>query len=77
MSGCMNGLSTVNIELTTRCSKSCWMCGRRKVEPAPLDMDFCWHINSPVPPSQIDGVGIGGRQAYGPVGCERFVVNDR
>lgn len=28
----MNGLTTVNIELTSRCSKSCWMCGRRKLE---------------------------------------------
>jgi len=28
----MNGLSTVNIELTSRCCKSCWMCGRRKLE---------------------------------------------
>lgn len=27
-----NGLTTVNIELTTRCNKNCWMCGRRKVE---------------------------------------------
>lgn len=27
-----NGLTTVNIELTTRCNKDCWMCGRRKIE---------------------------------------------
>ena len=27
-----NGLTTVNIELTSRCNKNCWMCGRRKVE---------------------------------------------
>lgn len=26
------GLSTINIELTNRCNKKCWMCGRRKVE---------------------------------------------
>lgn len=26
------GLTTVNIELTSRCNKNCWMCGRRKVE---------------------------------------------
>lgn len=26
------GLSNINIELTSRCNKSCWMCGRRKVE---------------------------------------------
>ena len=27
-----NGLTTVNIELTSRCNKKCWMCGRRKIE---------------------------------------------
>lgn len=26
------GLSTINIELTSRCNKNCWMCGRRKVD---------------------------------------------
>ena len=26
------GLSNVNIELTSRCNKSCWMCGRRRIE---------------------------------------------
>ncbi len=42
-----NGLTTVNIELTSRCNKNCWMCGRRKVDreyPALAnqyqDMDF-------------------------------------
>ncbi len=29
---CFNGLSTVNIELTSRCNKNCWMCGRRKID---------------------------------------------
>lgn len=28
----MNGLGTVNVELTSRCNKKCWMCGRRKLE---------------------------------------------
>lgn len=27
-----NSLTTVNIELTSRCNKNCWMCGRRKVD---------------------------------------------
>ncbi len=27
-----NGLTTINIELTNRCNKSCWMCGRRKID---------------------------------------------
>jgi len=26
------GLTNINIELTSRCNKKCWMCGRRKVE---------------------------------------------
>ena len=26
------GLANVNVELTSRCNKNCWMCGRRKVE---------------------------------------------
>jgi MoaA/NifB/PqqE/SkfB family radical SAM enzyme len=43
----LNGLVNINVELTSRCNKSCWMCGRRKVEqdyPELLleydDMDF-------------------------------------
>lgn len=28
----LGGLSTINVELTQRCNKACWMCGRRKIE---------------------------------------------
>jgi len=28
----MIGLNVVNIELTSRCNKACWVCGRRKIE---------------------------------------------
>nr|MCK4929850.1 SPASM domain-containing protein [Nanoarchaeota archaeon] len=28
----LNGLSTVNVELTSRCNKNCWCCGRRRIE---------------------------------------------
>ena len=28
----MNGLTNINIELSSRCNKNCWMCGRRKIE---------------------------------------------
>ncbi|NDV22217.1 radical SAM/SPASM domain-containing protein [Desulfovibrio sp. JC022] len=28
----LNGLGTINLELTSRCNKNCWMCGRRKVD---------------------------------------------
>ena len=27
-----NGLTTVNVELTSLCNKNCWMCGRRRIE---------------------------------------------
>lgn len=26
------GLTTINVELTDMCNKSCWMCGRRRIE---------------------------------------------
>lgn len=32
MSGAFNGLTTVNVELTSFCNKDCWMCGRRKID---------------------------------------------
>lgn len=32
MDQCFNGLTTVNVELTSRCNKNCWMCGRRKID---------------------------------------------
>ena len=32
MDKCFNGLTTVNVELTSRCNKNCWMCGRRKID---------------------------------------------
>lgn len=27
-----DGLTTVNVELSSRCNKNCWMCGRRKID---------------------------------------------
>lgn len=32
MSNCFNGLYCVHLELTSRCNKNCWMCGRRKMD---------------------------------------------
>ena len=32
MNKLFNGLSVVNVELTSRCDKNCWMCGRRKMD---------------------------------------------
>ncbi len=28
----LHGLGNVNVELTSRCNKSCWMCGRRDID---------------------------------------------
>ena len=32
MNTCFNGLCCIHLELTSRCNKSCWMCGRRKID---------------------------------------------
>ncbi len=32
MSKCFNGLYCIHLELTSRCNKNCWMCGRRKID---------------------------------------------
>lgn len=29
---CFNGLYCIHLELTSRCNKDCWMCGRRKID---------------------------------------------
>src|SRR5512146_201145 len=34
----MNGLASINIELTSRCNKACWCCGRRKIEKEHPDL---------------------------------------
>lgn len=54
----LNGLGTINIELTSRCNKNCWMCGRRKVdrdypdlalEYGDMDFDLLGHIAGQIP----------------------------
>lgn len=32
MNACFNGLYCIHLELTSRCNKNCWMCGRRKID---------------------------------------------
>ena len=32
MANCFNGLYCVHLELTSRCNKNSWMCGRRKID---------------------------------------------
>lgn len=58
----MNGLSTINIELTSRCNKNCWMCGRRKIdrdypelalEYGDMDFDLLRRIAPQVPPGIV------------------------
>lgn len=38
----MNGLSSINVELTSRCQKSCWCCGRRKIEREHPEIAEAW-----------------------------------
>ena len=38
----MNGLGTVNVELTSRCNKDCWCCGRRKREREDPSVKFSY-----------------------------------
>ena len=53
----MNGLGFLNIELTSRCNKKCWMCGRRKLERdypelcnwGDMDKDLVMEISRQVP----------------------------
>jgi len=54
-----NGLTTVNVELTNRCNKACWMCGRRKrdkgfpelaLEYADMDFSLVKSIARQLPP---------------------------
>lgn len=42
----MNGLASINIELTNRCNKQCWICGRRKREAkgAVYNRDIHWDM---------------------------------
>lgn len=56
------GLANINIELTSRCNKSCWICGRRRIEkeypelvPEYGDMDFALikEIAAQIPPHVV------------------------
>lgn len=58
----LSGLSTINIELTSRCNKNCWMCGRRKIdrdypelakEYGDMDFDLVAKIASQLPPNIV------------------------
>ncbi len=56
------GLGCINVELTSRCNKACWICGRRKVdrdypgfatEYADMDFDLVVKIASQLPPNIV------------------------
>ncbi len=59
---CFNGLTTVNLELTNRCNKKCWMCGRRKMEAenpgmtmfdSDMDISLVGRIAKQLPPDIV------------------------
>jgi MoaA/NifB/PqqE/SkfB family radical SAM enzyme len=56
------GLATINIELTNKCNKACWMCGRRRIEKeypevvkqyGSMDMLLVERISKQLPPGII------------------------
>ncbi len=62
MSVNLYGLGCVNVELTSRCNKKCWICGRRKVDKefpelafkyGDMDFDLVGKIASQLPPNIV------------------------
>ncbi len=58
----LNGLGCINIELTSRCNKKCWMCGRRKVDKdypelalryGDMDFELVKKIAAQLPPNIV------------------------
>ncbi len=58
----LSGLCNINVELTSRCNKDCWMCGRRKVERGypeltlqygDMDFDLVRKISEQLPPDIV------------------------
>lgn len=58
----LHGLTTVNVELTSRCNKKCWMCGRRKIEKdypeltlnyGDMDFELVKNIAKQLPPNIV------------------------
>ena len=56
------GLTTVNVELTSRCNKNCWMCGRRRIDRefpeivmnyGDMDFDLVRTIARQLPPNIV------------------------
>jgi MoaA/NifB/PqqE/SkfB family radical SAM enzyme len=62
MSTDLYGLTTVNVELTSRCNKNCWMCGRRRIDRefpeialqyGDMDFDLVKRIAKQLPPNIV------------------------
>lgn len=62
MSTDLYGLTTVNVELTSRCNKNCWMCGRRRTDKefpeialqyGDMDFDLVKRIAKQLPPNIV------------------------
>ena len=62
MSTDLHGLTTVNVELTSRCNKNCWMCGRRRIDRefpeialqyGDMDFDLVKRIAKQLPPNIV------------------------
>lgn len=58
----LNGLGCINVELTSRCNKKCWMCGRRKVDKdhpelalkyGDMDFELVRKISEELPPNIV------------------------
>ena len=56
----LHGLANINVELTSRCNKSCWMCGRRErdrlyhnMEYGDMDFDLVTKIAQQVHPNIV------------------------
>lgn len=58
----LSGLTNINVELTNRCNKNCWMCGRRKIERdypeialkyGDMDFDLLKTIAEQLPPDIV------------------------
>lgn len=62
MSTELYGLTTVNVELTSKCNKNCWMCGRRRIDRefpeiafnyGDMDFDLVKRIAQQLPPNIV------------------------
>lgn len=62
MSTKLYGLTNINVELTSRCNKNCWMCGRRRIDRefpdiavnyGDMDFDLVKKIAEQLPPNIV------------------------